>query len=282
MIDVIIDALVDSFKLLPFLFIVYLIMEYLEHKTNNKTENVIKRSGRFGPIIGSILGAFPQCGFSVMASNLYFTKIISMGTLIAIFLSTSDEMLPVMISNGISFDKIIKIVLLKVIIGMLFGFIIDLFVSRKKNATKTVINKMCEHDHCHCEKNIFISSIKHALNIFVFIVFVNLILNFLINSVGENFISGIFVNNKIIGPIVSGFVGLIPNCATSVVITELFINGTINFGTLMAGLMINSGVALIVLFRLNKNLKENITIISLTYLIAVSVGIVINLLNISV
>ena len=280
MLDVIFDALIDSIKLLPFLFVVYLIMEFFEHKASKKTENFVKNAGRFGPIVGGFLGAFPQCGFSVMASNLYATRLISVGTLIAIFLSTSDEMLPVMISNGSSVDKIIKIVALKVVVGMIFGLLIDLFVSKKKNTAKKEINKICEHEHCHCEENIILSSLKHTLNIFIFIVLVNVCLNILIYLVGENKISNVLVQNKIFGPIVAGFVGLIPNCAASVVITELFINGTINFGTLMAGLMANSGVALVVLFKLNKNYKENFIILLITYFIAILTGIIINLLNI--
>ena len=282
MFDVIKDALLDSIKLLPFLFVVYTIMEYIEHKTNKKTEKIIKNSGRFGPIIGSILGAFPQCGFSVMASNLFFTGIISMGTLIAIFLSTSDEMLPVMLSNGIAIERVIKIVLLKVLIGMLFGFIIDLFVLKKKDLTKKEINKMCEHEHCNCEENIFVSSIKHTFNIFIFIALINIVLDILIYVIGDKFISNIVAQNTLFGPVISGLIGLIPNCAASVVITELFVNGTINFGTLMSGLMSNSGVALLVLFKLNKNIKENVKILCITYFIAIIVGIVINLLSISV
>ena len=191
-------------------------------------------------------------------------------------------MLSIMISNGISFDKIIKIVLLKVIIGMLFGLIIDLFISKTKKSTKKEINNLCEHDHCHCEENIFLSSIKHSLNIFVFVVLVNIGINILIYLIGEESISNIIAENKMVGPIISGFVGLIPNCASSVVITELFINGTINFGSLMTGLMVNSGVAMILLFKLNKNYKENLFIFGLTYLISIFTGIIINFLNLSI
>lgn len=282
MLDTIFEALIDSIKLLPFLFFVYLIMEYIEHKASSKTEKIIKNSGRFGPLVGSLLGAFPQCGFSVMASNLYVAKIISMGTLISIFISTSDEMLPIMITNGQSIEKIIKIVLLKIIIGMLIGFIIDLFIFRKKNIVKKEIIKFCEHDHCHCEENIFLSSFKHTLNIFIFIVIINVLMNILIYLIGENNLSNVLVQNKLIGPIISGIVGVIPNCAASVVITELFINGTINMGAAMAGLMANSGVAIVVLFKLNKDYKDNFKILLITYLSSVFVGIVINLLNIAI
>lgn len=282
MLDVIKDALIDSIKLLPFLFIVYLIMEYIEHKAGNKTAKVIEKAGKAGPLIGGLLGAFPQCGFSVMAANLYVAGIISMGTIISIFISTSDEMLPLMISSGISIDRILKIIGIKVLIAVLFGVLIDFFISRKSKKTKKEIGKICEHDHCHCEKNIFVSSLKHSLNIFVFIIVANLLIDFIIYFIGEKAISNLFVQNSLIGPFVSALIGLMPNCASSVIITELYINGTINFGSLMSGLMMNSGVALLVLFKLNKNHKENFTIIGLTYLIAIITGIIINILKIAI
>ena len=140
MLEVLKETLIDSFKLLPFLFIVYVIMELIEHKSSSKTEKIIKKSGKYAPLLGGILAAFPQCGFSVMASNLYLARIITTGTLIAIFLSTSDEMLPVLLANGVGIDKIIKFILIKVVIGITFGFIIDLFIFRKTTTTKKEIN----------------------------------------------------------------------------------------------------------------------------------------------
>ena len=282
MIDVIKDAILDSVKLLPFLFIVYLIMEYIEHKASNKTARAIEKAGKAGPLIGGIFGAFPQCGFSVMASNLYVAGIISMGTLISIFISTSDEMLPLMISSGVGINRILKIVIVKVLIGIVFGLIIDLILLRKKKKAKNEIGKLCDHEHCHCENNIFKSSVKHTLSIFIFIVIANLLIDFAIYFIGENTISNLFTHSNLIGPFISGIIGLIPNCASSVIITELYINGAINLGSLMAGLMVNSGVAALVLFKLNKNRKENFTIISLTYLISIITGIILNILKITI
>ena len=280
MLDVIKDALIDSLKLLPFLFIVYVLMEFIEHKASKKTQSAIKKSGKFGPLVGSILGAFPQCGFSVMASNLYVGRIISMGTLIGIYLSTSDEMIPIMISYG-STDMILKIVLFKVFIGIVIGFLIDILFLRKKSSTKQEIHKLCEHDHCHCEEeNILISSLKHTIKIFVFILIINIVMNTIIHFVGENAIATVLKQNDFIGPILSGFVGLIPNCAASVVITELFLEGTITFGSLMAGLLASSGVGLLVLFRMNKNMKENFFILLTTYFVAIAIGILLNFFNI--
>lgn len=280
MLDVLKEALFDSIKLLPFLFIVYVFMEYVEHKSSNKTQKVIKKSGKYGPLIGSILGAFPQCGFSVMASNLYVGRIITLGTLIGIYLSTSDEMIPVMLSSGKT-DELLKIIVFKVIVGIIIGFIIDLFVSKKKFTSNSEIHKLCEHDHCNCEEeSIFISSLKHTIKIFIFILIINLVMDTIIHFVGEDTIAILLKQNIFIGPIISGLVGLIPNCAASVVITELFINGTITLGSAISGLLASSGVGILVLFRMNKNMKENIFILILTFLISISIGIILNVFNI--
>lgn len=280
--EVILDALIDSIKLLPFLFIVYLIMEFLEHKSNSKTEKIIKSSGKFGPIIGSILGAFPQCGFSVMASNLYIVKVISLGTLISIYLSTSDEMLPILLSSNIGTEKIIKFLLTKIVIGMLAGLIIDLFVNRKNKKIAPEISKMCDHDHCHCEENILHSTLKHTLTIFIFILGINLGMDILIYLIGENKISAFLISNDFLGPILSGLIGLIPNCASSVIITELYLNNALTFGSTIAGLLAGSGLGLLVLFKMNKNHKENLLVLVLVYIISITIGILFNLLNIIV
>lgn len=280
MIDILKDAIIDSIKLLPFLFIVYLIMEFIEHKSTNKTEKIIKNSGKFGPIIGSIFGAFPQCGFSVMASNLYIANIISMGTLVAIYLSTSDEMLPILISNGTNINVIIKFLLLKVVIGMIFGLILDLIINRKNKNLKKEIGKLCNDEHCHCDENILLSSLKHTINIFIFILVINIIMNSIINIVGENSIKVFLTSNHFIGPILSSLIGLIPNCAASVIITELFLSGSLSFGSALAGLLASSGLGILVLFKMNKNIKENFSILLLIYFISAFVGILFNLLNI--
>ena len=194
MLDIILDTLIDSIKLLPFLFVTYLILEYLEHKTGGKAQNVIKKSGKFGPAIGSLLGIVPQCGFSAAAANFYAGRVISLGTLIAIFLSTSDEMLPILISEAAPISLIGKVILIKLLIGMVCGFIIDLFSkfnNKEKNIEKE-IEHLCEHDHCDCEHGVVKSAIKHSLNIFVFIIIVSFILNLLIHFIGEDTISSIF------------------------------------------------------------------------------------------
>ena len=177
MIDVLLDALIDTLKLLPYLFIAFLILEYVEHKLSKKNEKILSNNKKYGPLLGGILGAFPQCGFSAFASNLYSRKVITMGTLIAVFLSTSDEMLPIMLSENVEFKEIIKIILIKLIIGIIFGFIIDYIFRMKKVNHKDEIHELCDHDHCHCdEKGIFLSSIKHTVSIALFILIANIII----------------------------------------------------------------------------------------------------------
>ena len=230
MLDTILDALIDSIKILPFLFITYLIMEYLEHKTSEKTKKAIRKSGKFGPIIGGLLGAIPQCGFSVSATNLYAGRVITIGTLISIYLSTSDEMLPILISNGTNIGLIIKIVSIKIIIGIMAGILIDFIYRKKKEQENENIHSLCEHEHCHCEDGIIKSSIKHTLQIFIFILIVSIILNVILQIVGKETLAGLMLKSPILGPILSGIVGLIPNCASSVILTELFISNVIGMG----------------------------------------------------
>lgn len=279
LLDVILDTLIDGVKLLPFLFLTYLAMEYIEHKVSGKTKAAIKKSGKAGPLIGGVLGAFPQCGFSTAASNLYAGKVITVGTLIAIYLSTSDEMLPVMLSEKISVTLIIKIILTKVVIAVIAGLVIDFVIRkiRKPEITLDKIGHMCDHDHCHCEKSIFKSALKHTVVIFGFILGISFILNVIIMLIGEDTLAGLILNRPVIGPLISGIVGLIPNCAASVVITQLYINGVMSFGSMMAGLLPGAGVGILVLFKENDNLKENLKILGTIYAIGVICGIVIDL-----
>ncbi len=276
--DLIIDTLVDALKILPFLFITFLLLELLEHKLNNKTKNVISKSGKVGPIIGSLLGVIPQCGFSVVATNLYITRVISLGTLFSIYLSTSDEMLPIMLSQNVSFKTILFVLLIKVIAGMLFGFIIDLVI-RKNNKNKYDYH-ICEEEHCHCDHGIVKSSLKHTFNIIIFIIGVSFILNVVFLYCGIDLISKIFMKDTLFGPFLGSLVGLIPNCGASVILTEMFLKGAINLGTCMAGLLTGSGVSLLVLFKSNKNIKENLYICLTLYLIGVLVGIFIEFIGI--
>lgn len=277
MLDVIVDTLLDGIKLIPFLFIAFLILELLEHKLSGKNKKIIEKSGKFGPIIGSMLGAFPQCGFSVAATNFYATRIITLGTLISIYLSTSDEMLPLLISEGVNIKLIIKVLGIKILIGMISGFIIDLIFRKKE---KNHIHDFCEEEHCNCKNGVLISTIKHTLNITLFIIIISFILNTIIYYVGEDTLGNLIFRKKVLGPILSSLIGLIPNCASSVVITQLYLENVISFGAMMSGLLTGSGVAILVLFKVNKNLKENLKILGIVYIIGVISGIIIELINI--
>ncbi|MBD8922779.1 hypothetical protein EGR52_05065 [bacterium] len=284
MLDVILDTLIDSIKLLPFLFITYLLMEYIEHKMKHKSKETIQKSGKWGPFFGSLLGIFPQCGFSVSATNLYAGRVITLGTLIAVYLSTSDEMLPIFISEAVSPIIILKILAIKLVIGMIAGFIIDLVINvLTKNKIKENIEQVCEEEHCHCNENgILKSSIHHTLNIFVYIIIISFIINTIVHFIGEEAIANLLLNKPIIGPLVSALIGLIPNCAASVIITNMYLQKVISFGSMMAGLLTGAGIGLAVLFKTNNEIKENIKIVVLLYSIGVIVGIVIDTLGIMV
>lgn len=272
--DVILDTLIDVAKLLPFLFLTYLAMECLEHKAGDKAEALIKKAGRFGPVIGGILGIVPQCGFSAAASNLYAGRVITVGTLVAIFLSTSDEMLPILISERASAETIVPILLTKAVIGMVAGLLIDLSMRGRGKEEHAHIHEICEQENCHCEKGIFRSAISHTVQIAVFVLLITFVLNLLLFFVGEEVLADVISNRPVSGPLLAGLVGLIPNCAGSVVITQLYLEGIIGFGSAMAGLLAGSGVGLLVLFRVNHDKWENVKILGLLYGIGVAAGIV--------
>lgn len=274
MLDSILDALLDTAKLLPFLFLTYLAMEYLEHKAGQKAESLVKKAGGFGPVIGGALGIVPQCGFSAAASNLYAGRVISLGTLIAIYLSTSDEMLPILISEKASVVLIAELLLAKAVIGMIVGLIIDFLMRRKGVQEHEHIHEICEHEHCHCEKGILRSALSHTVQIAFFVLLITFALNLILFFVGEDALANLILNRPVLGPILAGLVGLIPNCAGSVVITQLYLEGVISIGAAMAGLLTGSGVGLLVLFRVNHDRKENLRILGLLYSIGVLVGIV--------
>ena len=272
--EIIYETLLDTLKLIPFLLLTFLLIEVIEHKINNK--KIITKAGKFGPFIGSLLGAFPQCGFSASITNLYATRIVTLGTLISVYLSTSDEMLPILLSHNVEINIIIKILSIKVLIGMLCGFLID-FILRKKEQIK--IEELCEDEHCHCEHSIILSSLKHTFSIVSFILLISFVLNFSFEYFGEETISKLFLKNNIFSSFISSLIGLIPNCASSVIITELYLNNTITFGSCMAGLLTGSGIGILILFRINKNMKENIKILLTIYSIGVVSGIIIDLIG---
>lgn len=280
MIEVLEHTILDSIKLLPFLFITYILMELIEHKAGEKTEKIIKKSGKFGPVIGALLGIVPQCGFSAIAANFYAARIITRGTLIAIFLSTSDEMLPILISEGAELGLILQILTIKVIIGIAIGIVIDIFNKSNNNRNKSdEIHKICEHEHCNCEEEgVVKSSIKHTAQIFIYIFIITLIINAIIHFIGEDNIANFIINIPVIGTLIAGLIGVIPNCASSIILTELYLEGIITLGPMIAGLLVNSGVGILILFKVNKNKKENLTILGILYIVGITAGIVLDLL----
>lgn len=275
--DIILETLLDTLKLIPFLFVAFLIIELIEHKLTNRNKKILTKSKKYGVIFGSLLGVIPQCGFSVMATNLYITRIISLGTLMAVYLSTSDEMLPILISQNAAPNIIIKILLIKVLFAIIYGILID-FIINKKRKKENENYEICDKEHCHCEHGIIKPALKHTINISLFILAMTFIINVIFTYVGEEFLSKLFLKDTIFGPFVSSLIGLIPNCGASVVLTELYLNNAINLSALISGLLTGSGTALIVLFKGNKNIKENIFILLLLYLLGSISGVIIELI----
>lgn len=283
MIHILEDALIDSVKLLPFLFVTYLVMEILEHQTGSKVQNRIRTAGKFGPVWGGLLGIMPQCGFSAAASSLYAGRVITVGTLLAIYLSTSDEMLPILISESVPVATILKLLGTKVLIAVVSGLVVELvYVKVLKRQEKDMdIHVVCEEEHCHCEDGALVSAIKHTIKIFAYILLISLVLNMVIEFIGEDTLASLFSSMPVVGELIAALVGLIPNCASSVVITELYLDGIIGAGAMMAGLLVNAGVGILVLLRLNRDIKQNAGIIGALYGLGVFWGVVIELLGIT-
>ena len=290
MLDSLLDAVFDSLKILPFLFVTYLIMEYLESHTEDRVRDLVKRAGWMGPFWGGLLGAVPQCGFSAAASNLYAGRAISLGTLIAIFLSTSDEMIPIMISEAVPASKMLKLLLVKLIIGILCGFVIDGFchirssriTGQPEDGEDFLIDRLCEKEHCHCENGSIVgSALKHTLHIILFVFVITVILNLCFLFLGEERLTAVISSRPVSGMFLSGLIGLIPNCGASVLLTQMYLHGVLPASHLITGLLDGAGVGLLILFRVNPDQKENLRITLLLYLLAVAFGMLIHLLGIS-
>ncbi len=278
MIDVIIDTLVDALKLLPFLFVAFLIIEVVEHKIGKRSKEVIVASGKLGPVVGGLLGLFPQCGFGALATNLYITRIVSLGTLISVYLATSDEMLPIMISEHVSWELIVRILLIKLLFGIVIGFFIDLLFRKRK--TSDISYEICDEEHCHCGKaGIVKASLIHTLKTISFIAFTSFCLNTILFYGGEEFLSKLLLKNSLLAPFISSLIGLIPNCAASVIVTELYLNNAIGFGTMIGGLLTGSGIGLLLLFKNNKSMKENIFVLLTIYFVGSIGGMLIEFLQ---
>lgn len=279
MADILTDTLLDGAKLLPFLFLTYLLMETLEHHTGSRLQKQIRTAGAWGPVWGGLLGVIPQCGFSAAASSLFAGRVITVGTLLAIYLSTSDEMLPILISEAVPAATIVKILGVKVVIAVLSGLFVEfVYTGLMKRKEKDMdIHVVCEEEHCHCEDGIFISALKHTIRIFFYIFLISLALNIIIGIIGEDALGSVFSGVPLVGELIAALVGLIPNCASSVVITQLYLDGIIRAGAMMAGLLVNAGVGVLVLFRLNRDYRQNAAIVGTLYALGVFWGVVIEL-----
>lgn len=339
------DALIDSVKLIPFLLVTYLLMEWLEQRTEEKQKHYMQSAGAFGPLAGGALGIVPQCGFSCVAANLYSGGVITAGVVLAVFMSTSDEMLPIFISHTVNAGTIIRILLTKMCIAIVTGYAVDLankyirrrYLAGRKNtaASQSVnaehthnykddhthagksehmhdkksthshdaksththhehshydgtdieekhIHDLCEQEHCNCEDGIWMSALKHTLKITVFILAVSFVLNIIIGVAGEDAIGRLLGDVPFLGEAMAALIGLIPNCAPSVIITELYLDGMLSAGAMMSGLLVSAGVGLLVLFRMNRHrLKENIMVVGTLYVTSVCWGLLINLLGIT-
>lgn len=335
--DALLDAVLDTVKLIPFLFITYMGMEYLEHKAEKHTTGMLEKAGHFGPLIGAVVGILPQCGFSAAASSLFAGGVISVGTLIAVFLSTSDEMLPIFISEGVHPATMLRILATKAILGLISGFLLDVFMrhGRHTKAPEKHIHDLCVHEHCDCNDDeeeeelhteaahtheanaddhthrhvaeehhshehaaahahaghhhhhhqkgfmgIAMPALHHTVQITGFIFFITLIITLLVEGIGAEALGHFLSGKPIVGVFLAGVVGLIPNCAASVSITQLYLMGILNAGQMMAGLLVGAGVGLLVLFRTNDHPNENLRITIMLYGLGVFWGLVIEYLGI--
>lgn len=277
--DIILDALIDTAKMLPFLFAVYLLIEYLEHKASDKLAASLRKLGPFGPVGGALFGSIPQCGFSVAVSNLYSGRLVSLGTLIAVYIATSDEAVPILISSPQSAREVWKLIAAKAVIGVIAGLAVDAVIKlthRRGNQENEPYRDLCED--CGCEEHgVLYSAVKHTAQIFAFLFAVSLILGFAIYLLGEERLNRILMTNSAFQPLLAALIGLIPNCSASVILTNLYAAGSLSFGSVVAGLSTGAGLGLVVLYRTNKSLRQNIGITALLYAIGAISGLIINL-----
>jgi len=275
-----------NWSLLPLLFITYLVMGILEHTTGDHAKNMIQKAGASGPVWGSLLGIIPQCGFSAAASYFYVGRVVTMGTLIAVYMSTSDEMLPIMISEQVAPLTIARILGAKVVIAVITGFLVELFFGwyarRKKKPRDWELGSVCGSDCCADSKtDIAKTALMHTLKVFFFIFAVSVCIELVIHELGEDALAAVFSNVPVVGQAIAALMGLIPNCASSVVITQLYLDGIIGAGPMMSGLLVSAGMGLLVLFEENRHLKENLMITGILLGSGIAWGCLIEFLGIT-
>lgn len=274
--DAFLDVIKDCAISLPFLFGVYLLIEALERKSSLWAGKLFKNSDYYGPVLGSLLGLIPQCGFSAAMSNLYVSGVIGVGTLISVFLATSDEAVLIMLGNPGSWNMIWQLLLTKLIIGIVFGYILNLIFRKKE---EKYIGDICQDGHCGCEHSsgIVVPALIHTGKIALWLFGISFALNIIIGLIGEDTLKVVLGGNLFIQPMITALFGLIPNCAVSVALTELYLAGSLSFASTVAGLATGAGLGLIVLFKSDRNKKECIKITALLYVCAAISGLVLNL-----
>lgn len=277
--DTLFDAVLDTFKMLPFLFLAFLIIEFLEHKAQDKIKALFTRAGSAGPAVATILGCIPQCGFSVMSANLYSSGIITLGTLIAVFLSTSDEAIILLATAHNGGFEIFKLLVTKIVVALICGYIIYFIEKKKHKPHHHHSHDLCEHDHCGCEENggILRPALIHTVKVFGFLLLFTIIIDLAVAIIGTDALSHLLLSESVFQPLLSAVIGFIPNCASSVLLTQLYIEGTLSFGSLIAGLCTNAGAGMLILFRDKSKIKENLKILVILYACAVIPGVILHL-----
>ena len=291
-----IDAFTDTVRLLPLLVTVYFFVSFFEYRYGDRIGSFLAHFHKFGPIVGALFGCIPQCGFSVVAAALYVKRVISVGTLLAVFLSTSDEAIPILLSIPSEAHLVVVLIIIKVTIAVIAGMTVDFVlhsmkISKLKKSVPT--DMMCEkaimgHSGCCSHdvdnkrskiKSLLIHPLWHTAKIFIFLFALSAVLNYLVSLIGENRIEGLLLNGTLFQPFLTSIIGLIPNCFVSVLLAGLFAKGAISFGSMVAGLCAGAGLGMLVLVKENKDLKDTLSIVGLLIGISVFTGIVIQILS---
>lgn len=275
------DTLTDALKMLPFLFAAFCLIELLEHHAGEKLSRFFARAGKAGPAAGALLGCVPQCGFSVLSANLYAGGVITLGTLCAVFLSTSDEAILLLAATPSATPDILKLLLAKVLIGVAAGYLVD-FLFRKKTDSELQLKDLCDHEHCGCHERsgVLRPALLHTAKIFGFVFLITLVLNFLVEFLGHERLETLLLHDSVFQPFLTALFGFIPNCAASVLLTQLYLEGALQFGAVVSGLCTGAGAGLLVLFRENRNPKDNLKILGILYVAAVVPGVILQILGI--
>ncbi len=276
LVEAFLHTLSHTWPLIPFLYITYLLMELLERKAGHKAEGIICSAGKAGPLLGGLLGAVPQCGMSAAGASFYSARLITPGTLIALFLATSDEMIPIMISSKVPPLRIVTIVAVKVAVGIAAGFAVDLIRRLfKQKEEERDIGAVCREGECHCEgRSVWLAALIHTATVTLTVFLVSLALHLILHLVGEDVLAKVLNIHPLLTSAIAALVGLIPNCASSVALTELHIAGGLSTGALLAGLLTGAGAGVLVLLRVNRPVKDSLRILLVLYVIGVVFGAV--------